>query len=435
MRKAVRLSVLACLVACRIGSSAALGTAREASEKGAPLDENSVLEDYLAYAERNNPELRGRFNRWQAALEQIPQAKALPDPRLAYACFLQEVETRVGPQRHKVGIAQTFPWFGKLGLRKDVAMKRANAERERYASAKLDLFYRVEKIYRELYYLGRAASVTDENIRLMTFLEEVARTRYAAGATPHSDVVRAQVELGRLEDRLRSLEELKTPLLARFNSLLNRPSDAAVALPQQRPRSRPCVSEEALSEMLSQRNPRLKAIELDASAHGDSARLAERDFYPDITVGLEYIETGGASVEGVDDDGKDPVLATVSVNLPLWREKYRAAEEEALLKREAALSEKRDVENELAADLSLALYHFRDAERKIDLYESSLLPKAKQSLNVAQQAFTTGQGSFLEIVDAERTLLEFQLSLERSVTNRAQRLAEIEMIVGIRGTE
>ena len=78
----------------------------------------------------------------------------------------------------------------------------------------------------------------------------------------------------------------------------------------------------------------------------------------------------------------------------------------------------------------MALYHFRDAGRKIDLYRDTLIPKAEQSLNVTQQAFSAGQADFLDLIDTQRVLLEFKLSYERALAHRAQRLAEIEKLVG-----
>jgi outer membrane protein TolC len=78
----------------------------------------------------------------------------------------------------------------------------------------------------------------------------------------------------------------------------------------------------------------------------------------------------------------------------------------------------------------MELYNFRDAERKIDLYRDTLVPKAQQSFTVIQKAFTAGKTDFLDVVDAERTLLEFELSYERALADRAQRLAKLEMLIG-----
>ena len=93
------------------------------------LDEGSSLNDYLAYAALNNPQLEAAFNRWKAALEMVSQAHTLPDPRFNYGYFIQEVETRVGPQEHRVGISQMFPWFGKLKLRGEAALWKGRTPR------------------------------------------------------------------------------------------------------------------------------------------------------------------------------------------------------------------------------------------------------------------------------------------------------------------
>ena len=107
------------------------------------LDESAGLDRFLAYAALNNPGLEAAFNQWKAAVERVPQVRALPDPRFTYRYFIREVETRVGPQKQAFGLTQTFPWFGKLALRGDVAAEAARAAQQRYENEKLRLFYEV----------------------------------------------------------------------------------------------------------------------------------------------------------------------------------------------------------------------------------------------------------------------------------------------------
>ncbi len=404
---------------------------RPSTESDLPaLDAESSLSDYLAYAALNNPGLEAAFNRWKAALERVPQVRSLPDPRFSYGYFIREVETRVGPQRHRFGLSQMFPWFGKLALQGDVALEAANAERQRYEAAKLDLFYRVKRAYYEYYYLGRAIAVTEENIQLLTYLEAVARTRYTAGAPTHAAVIKAQVELGKLEDQLRGLRDFVGPVVAELNAALNRPPNAPLSLPTAVPEEKVAVSEQQFLSWVKEGNPELKAIDSETAKEKAAVDLAKKDYFPDITVGLDYIETGSALMPGTRDSGKDPVVGMMSINVPVWRGKYRAAEREAKARYEASLRERSDRENTLVARLEMVLYGFRDAERKIDLYRDALVPKAEQSLRVTQQAYESGRTDFLDVIDAQRVLLEFELSYERALANRAQRLAEIEMLVG-----
>jgi cobalt-zinc-cadmium efflux system outer membrane protein len=107
-----------------------------------PADANApqTLSEYLRYAALNNAGLKAAFEEWKAALEQIPQAKALPDLRFTYRYLIESVETRVGPQRQRFSLLQTFPWFGKIAARTDAAAAVAKAAQQRYEGGKLQLF-------------------------------------------------------------------------------------------------------------------------------------------------------------------------------------------------------------------------------------------------------------------------------------------------------
>ena len=395
------------------------------------LTESSGLSEYLAYAALNNPGLEAEFNRWKAALERVPQVTSLPDPRFSYRYFIQEVETRVGAQRQALELAQMFPWFGKLDLRGDVALQGAHAQQQRYEAVKLKLFYEVKDAYYEYYYLAKAVAVAGENVELIKHLESVARIRFKAAVASHPDVIRAQVELGKLEDRLRTLIDLRDPMVARLNAALNRPVKAELPWPGDFEPESVSFTDELLLEWLTENNPELKALDFEINRQKKNIELAQKNYYPDITVGLNYIDTAD-STGGMNpsDDGKDPVGAMVSVNIPLWRGKYAASVREARQRYYAAGFDKEEKSNSLSAALKMVLYRFRDAERKIDLYQNALLPLARESLKVSEASYRAGEGSFIDLIDAQRILLEFELAYERAQTDREQSLAKVEMLVG-----
>lgn len=394
------------------------------------LDSTSQLSDYLAYAALNNPGLEAAFNRFKAALEQVPQVKALPDPKFNYKYFIEEVETRVGPQRQSIGLSQAFPWFGKLDLRAGVATQAANAARQRYEATKLKLFFEVKDAYYEYYYLTKSIAVTKENISLIKHLESVAQSRYKAAAGTHSDVIRAQVEMGKLEDRHRTLLDLQHPIVARLNSALNRQVEAEISWPTEIQFDEVDINDRDLLARLIVENPELKALDFEITQNKKSIALAKKDYYPDFTFGLNIIDTGNSPVGNPSDNGKDPVIASVSINIPLWHAKYAAGRRQAKRRYYAARGERTQKSNSLSSQLKMVLYRFRDAERKIDLYRDALLPKAKESLKVTESVFRAGTGSFTDLIDAQRILLEFALSFERALTDRSQSLAKLEMLVG-----
>ena len=394
------------------------------------LKENATLDDYVLYAMLNNPGLRAAFDRWKAALEKVTPARTLPDPRFTYANFIKEVETRVGTQEHKFGLSQTFPWFGKLDLRGEIALQAANAERRRYEAAKLDLIFRVKKIYYEYYYLAETIDITNDNVTLLTYLESVARMKYKSGAGLQSAVIKTQVELGKIEDRLHSLRDLVRPVVAKLNIALNRPSHLPLTAPKALPEANHDLVDEDLVSLLRTKNPGLKIFDYMAAKEDLTIKLSEKNYFPDLTLGLDYIDTSSRSDANPDDNGKDPVIAMLSVNLPVWRQKYDAVRAEAEARRRAVSHDRREKENLLIADLEIALFGLRDANRKINLYKDTLLPKAEQSMKVTESAFSTGKAGFLDLIDSQRILLGFQLEHKRALADRAQRLAEIEMLIG-----
>ncbi|MCH9002701.1 MAG: TolC family protein [Planctomycetes bacterium] len=432
------------------------------------LDESASLADYLAYAALNNPGLEAAFNLWKAALERVPQEKSLPDPRFTYRYFIREVETRVGPQKQGLGLSQMFPWFGKLELRGSVAAEAAEAARQRYENEKFKLFFEVKDAFYEYYYLGRAIDVVQENLELVEYLESVARARYKTASAGHPDVIRAQVEMGKLEDQVTSLRDLVVPVVARLNAVLNRTSTAKLPLPLSIPEEHMNIAGEEVLKRLARNSPVLRALdhEIDRARH--AVALAKKNYYPDFTLGVDYTDVGSAvrskpqgfsnpaalrsasRIAGgmgdlIDayaigkslspggrpgDSGQDVWMVSLSMNVPIWRAKYAAGEREARARYLAALSARAQQENSLTATTQRTLFEHRDAGRKIALYRDVLIPKAKESIGSTETAFRAGSASFLDLVDAERSLLEFELSFERALANRAQRLAELEMLVG-----
>ena len=262
------------------------------------MTDNSTLPDYLAYAAHHNPELEAAFNRWKAALEKIPQVRSLPDPRFTYIYYINNVETRVGPQRHKFDISQTFPWFGKLDLLGDVAMEEANIQRQVYEKLKLRLFFQVKATYYEYYYLSRSIFVTEDNMKLLSYFESVAQTKYTTGKAPQADVIKAQVELGKLEERLLSIRDLREPVTAKLNAALNRPSNATLPWPSSIQDNDITLTDDEIIKQIVENNPDLKALEFKIGKETKSKELAKKQFYPNIMLGFSFVETGSSSMPG-----------------------------------------------------------------------------------------------------------------------------------------
>lgn len=388
------------------------------------------LDDYLKYAALHNAGLKSSFEQWRYAVLAIEPAKTLDDPRFTYGYFIQEVETRVGPQKHRLGIMQMFPWFGVLEAREDAAAAAAKAARKRYEAKKLALFEQTEHAFHEYVYLSRALEIAEQNLELLRFFEQVAQARYRTAAGKHPDIIRAQIELATLEDHITSLREMRKPIVSGLNAILNRKSEEPLPWPLRGEESLVTLDAEDFLDDLGSRNPDLKALQFEIAAARSREGLAAKRYYPNVSLGVDWIVTDEARMPNVWGSGRDPIIAMVSLNIPIWTDSYKAQENQARSQVRKARQDKDQKEYDLAAQVVQAAYDLEDSRRKAVLYRDILIPKAKEMVETSEEAYRTGNLDFLSLIDAQRKQLMFDLAYQRSLSSHLQQLARLEQLLG-----
>lgn len=393
-----------------------------------PDDANSLLrlEDYLRCAALNNAALKASFETWKAAVESIPQAKALPDPKFTYGYFIREMDTE-----QQFELMQEFPWFGTIRARTDQAAANANAAQKRYEAKKLELFQQVKHAFYEFSYLARAIEITKESLDNIRDYEEVVRMKYIGAGSSHPDLIRAQIELVLIEDRLNSLKDLRPAITAELNGILNRPADANLPWPQQLQYQQTSIDFTKLYALIVQNNPDLKAVDYEIEAMRNAETLAKKKSLPNIGVGVSFMDTAQATASGMSSNRENPILATVSLNLPIWTESYKAAERQARAMLLGTRQEKIQLENALGAEARQLLYEFDDTVRKIRLYRDIVVPKTKEMVLASESAYQAATIDFLSLIDAQDKLLNYELLYERAAAENAQNLAKLERIAGV----
>jgi outer membrane protein, heavy metal efflux system len=410
-----------------------------ATDPEAPdLPEGARLEDYVQYAKKNNPELEAAFYQWRTALEQVPQVRSLPDPMASFSIVLDQVEREAEYMGERYTLSQTFPWFGKLSLDGEMAVAMADAAAQRLEAVRLQLVDRVSGAHAEYVYAHRAVRIARENSALLVRLESVTREMFRGGLANLSEVSRAQMEIGRLDDQVRSLEDLLEVAAAELNNALGRPAHASLPAVTDTPSTPPAPTIVALPEysdqqwlfLARQHNPELAAARHQTQQQRQAVARARRNYYPDITVGVEYARDGSARVAMIDGGGADMLAVMFSVNLPIWRGKYNAGVREMQARHDAVNRDLQGQTNRLEADLKVALYTYRDSMRKMALYGDTLRPLAQQTLATTETAYRTGNAGFSDLIDAQRVLLEFSLAHERAAADYAGAITRIQALVG-----
>ena len=387
------------------------------------------LEGLIQWALEENRGLRSTWEQWQAARQAIPQASALPDPTIRYGYFIQEVETRVGPQQQRVGVAQTFPWFGQRKLATSMADEKSMEAWATYQTQRRELVHKIRSLWADWDYFDRATALTQDNIQLVRRLEQVAQARLRSGEDALA-VVQAQLTLARLEEQVTEWTDRKEPIVAQLNGLLNRPSGAP--LPSLKPSKSwsPETWKSIESTTAWQEHPAILRKQAALRRQEAAVQLARKKRRPQFTLGLDLIQTDSTGNMDSSDLGKDPLMVSAMFNLPIWEKKNRAAVAQAQAQEAAARHALDEESNQLHAARSEAHFALSDALRREALHEDTLRPLAESALQVAEQAYRTGQSSFQEWIDALQLLLDLEHSLLRAQTDQALAHATLEQLLG-----
>jgi outer membrane protein TolC len=388
------------------------------------------VDPYLVLAAANNPGLKASFNDFMASLELIPQAKGLPDPKLAFGFFIQPVETRVGPQRASLALSQSFPWFGTLRSRKNVACQIAEAKLMAFQDEKLKLFTEISVAYNGLYYLHQAIRLTEENLQVLSSFKELARVNFEGGKTGFVNVLRVEMEEEELRAKLAFLQDSQRSALVAFENQLN----AKIQTPLELPASLALIPlgnhEQALADSMIAKNLQLQELKYQVLAKEDQIKVAQMMSRPSFSVGLSYIFVDERSDVELSDNGQNALLfPQVGMSIPIFQKKYQAMQNQASLEKERIQFQIEDKTNQLSSQLEFLVRDHLDAQRRNKLYRH-LHDLANRSLSLLLTEFTTGQTDFEEILRMERRLLTYQLELEKARVDINNAVYKINYLVG-----
>jgi outer membrane protein TolC len=395
------------------------------------------LREFASTALVENPELKQAEAEWQALLEKVRRVSALPDPNLAVTAFLESVETRVGPQEAVLAFTQKLPWFGKLSGAGQAALEEALEKAWEWRSLQRSIVLEVKKSYYDLMYLAEALQITEEDLATLRRYEEIALTRYATGKGIQQNVVKVQSEVTRLAERKIILGRQRDVAQRRLARLSGRPrAEVAVgAEAQQLPAV--AVSLEDLYRRVQMGREELQARLHALRARQEDVRLARKEYWPDLTLGFNYIIVGDRKdpagiLNPPEDDGKDSIGILASINLPIWYHKVRAGVDEARLKEMQARAAYARQQDSVLFEVQDAYIRLESLTEQWRLYEETLIPQAEQSRDSSEAAYKTGRLTFLELLDSERFLLNVRYGYAKVKSEYLEALAGMERALGVR---
>ena len=379
------------------------------------LTTNSSLGDFLTFAMLNQPQIEAAYYDWAALVENITVARSLPDLQFTFQMYIQDVITSVMP-----GLMAQIPWLGKLQAQARAATAESQAKYFVFEGVVLQTVYDVKQNYYQLWFLDKKIAIDREMLQLLSELEQIARAQNETGQATLQDVYRAQIEADRLKTEIANLDDSRHSLDAQFKAALGLTRDQPdPPMPSQFEATTLDLSAEQILDTAFARNPQLKAMEAEVRQAQASLDLARKSNLPDVTI--------GSSV----DVKATPWLywPQATVTLPIWRDKVAAEIAAAQAGQRAAQARLTAGQIKLTVDFAEKSYAYREVNRNLDLLREQLVPKAQRSLEIARSAYLSGKTDFFNLLDAERSLLEFRLSEIDARTQRELTLSELSLLI------
>lgn len=381
------------------------------------------LSDVLERARERNPEIRAARERAVAAAAVPRRVRALDDPTFSYEVWNAPDPVRVDRADNNIlRLSQKLPFPGKRGLAGDVAGREADVATAEGAGVELDVDTAVKRAFYDLWAAHELLDVYGRERGLVERFARIAEQKYGVGEVAQSDVLRAQVELTHLINRVTTQALAIDGARAELNALLSEPPDAPLGVPEDPPAPRLDSDVDRLIALALSSRPELRAHQSAIAREETGVRVAQRAYLPDFDVNVARF---------VNPGHRDGFGAMAGISIPIaYKGKYDAAVSEARGRLGAARAELRRLEDRVRRDVKQAHLRAQTALLQRSLFLHTHIPQAEQSLRVAESAYQTGNVDWLALIDTARTLESVHVDHIVAEAEFEKAYADLERAVG-----
>lgn len=386
------------------------------------------LEDHLRTAASLNPGVQAKYAEFEAALKKAAQVRGLPDPTLSIGYFISPVETRIGPQRARFSLTQMFPWFGTLGAQAEVADRNADAKYQGFLEARNELFYKVRASYFPLYELDRAIALQRSDLQILNTYRSIALARLEGGTGSMVDVLRIDLMINKETTGIAILEEQRKPLQEVFSRTAGYPDQVLVDVKDT------LLLVDLVANYSTDSiavNPKLIALDRRTETAIAQAEAARKMGLPRFGLGLDYMLVDERTDMRPTDNGRDAIMPMMTLSLPIYRNKYRSAVEEAQEMERALKAMREQTENELHALYERNYFKAYKAALNVQLMDQQI-SIAEQAEELLYSAYSNSGNELEEVLRMQEQVLQFQLMRLSAMRDHHTALAELDLILAKR---
>ena len=380
------------------------------------------LDDLLKLAVERNPRIKAVGLEAQASSFRIPQEKSLPDPMVDFSLknmgfpeftIGQEVMSGVG-----LSFSQAIPFPGKLRLKGEIAEKAFERQKEVRNAVVLGVLKDVKIAYFELYALHKSIAILQEQKTLLEKALELTETKYAVGSGIQSDVLKAKVEISRMDEMITPMAEMIKSLKARINLLLDFPVERPLGMPQDQGVENLPMSLEEIKKAAGENSPMVKEASLMVEEGGKMVDLSRKELSPNFVVGA-----------GWEFKGRLPSMYEVMVGfeIPLYRKtKQSKMLEESLTRLESSRSGLISMKNDVAFMVTEDYFKARSAESLIKLYKEKIIPQASLTVDSSLASYQVNKTDFLALLADINTYFSYHMAYYKEPVELWSSIARLE---------
>lgn len=385
------------------------------------------LEDLIASALSNNPQIHVMKARYEVSRARIPQASALDDPKIDFE-YNRMIPRMVDMTTDDPGVMRTFgvsqevPFPTKLLLKGQIAAKEAQIAYAELREKESEIVSRVKGLFSELAWLYKAIDIVRENKIFLEQLEKAASARFSLNKVSQQDVLKAQLEIAKMDNELIMLEEKRQVTQAKLNILLNNDPSQELGRPSLEGGAALSVPLEKLGAAAKKYRKELEAFRLAVDRGKKTLSLAKQEYLPDFMFRYERMERDSQLKEWA---------GMVGITIPFWfwqKQNFNVKEMKQELKAMEAMY--RDKENQVLLEVKDFYAQMEASGKLAELFRTAYLPQAEQSLKAALSGYESAQTDFLNVLDSVRMLLDFKLDYYRTLIDLAIARADLERAVG-----
>ncbi len=398
-----------------------LGTT-DASELAAM---DAVIEEVLLV----NADLEASEAAWQAAMELYPQAASWDDPNFRFQNGPTIFGASQGAHLWRLQVSQVIPWFGKTGLRGEMADRNADVAHYQWRQTRQKLVRLARKAYIEYAFSERLQELQQEDYQLAK-----------AAIDPFPTVAQAGLDLEALEEReaveldLLELEEQQHEIGAahrrsrdQLNVLLHRELDAPLPSAELPANPPDLPDARSLVEKAFRRSPEL-AIARQREQQAEAARkLAEKDFYPDVRL-VGRFDTNASRAWAPDRVSVKPQLG-IYIDPPLQQRRRWARLRETNLKRQQRQAETRAIESAMRSEIERTVAEMERSNDRIASLDR-LIAAAQRRAETQETLVAAREGGSTKHLAAKRTVLKYQMKRLKEEADLILRFNELAALTG-----